>query len=132
MLAIGLAMSAVFMPINVVPFAKISTAETGQATGIFNALRQTGAAIGVALLATTISLVGPVSIGAGGGAGGAAGGIPVPNLDAYHAAFFVAAGLMAIAALMALRIRDRDAAATFAREPEAEQDAPAQPETVVA
>ncbi len=106
MFAIGLAMSAVFTPINVVPFANVSDAETGQATAIFNALRQTGAAIGVALLATTISLVGPFTADAGGG--------PAPNLDAYHAAFFVAAGLLALAALMALRIRDRDAAATFA------------------
>lgn len=110
MLGIGLAMSAVFMPINVVPFANVSGAQTGQASGIFNALRQTGAAIGVAMLATTISLVGPFTTGTDGGAGG----LSVPNLDAYHAAFFVAAGLMLLAALMALRIRDRDAAATFA------------------
>lgn len=108
MLAIGLAMSAVFTPINVVPFANVSPAETGQATAIFNALRQTGAAIGVALLATTIALVGPLSVD------GSGAGRPVPNLDAYHAAFFVAAGLMALAAVMALRIRDRDAASTFA------------------
>ncbi len=129
MFGIGLAMSAVFMPINVVPFANISNAETGQATAIFNALRQTGAAIGVALLATTIALVGPLTISSEGGA-------PVPNLDAYHAAFFVSAGLLAIAALMALRIRDRDAAATFASGggPPAgsAKDAPHEPETVVA
>jgi hypothetical protein len=39
--------------------------------------------------------------------------VPAPNLDAYHAAFFVAAGLMLLAALMALRIRDADAASTY-------------------
>ncbi len=107
MLLIGLAMSAVFMPINVVPFARVSHEETSQASAIFNAFRQVGAAIGVALLATTIALVGPVALDAGG--------TPSPNLGAYHAAFFVAAGLMLLAALLALRIRDADAAATFAR-----------------
>ncbi len=118
MLGIGLSMSAVFMPINVVPFANISNAATSQASSIFNALRQTGAALGVALLATTIALVGPVAVGAGGGPGGEAGGragVPIPNLDAYHAAFFVAAGLMLLAALMALRIRDADATSTYRR-----------------
>jgi EmrB/QacA subfamily drug resistance transporter len=107
MLAIGLAMSSVFMPINVVPFANVSQVETSQATAIFNAFRQVGAAVGVAMLATTIALVGPVAVGAAGA--------PRPNLDAYHAAFLVAAGLMLLAALMALRIRDADAAATFRR-----------------
>jgi hypothetical protein len=83
----------------------ISAASTGQASGLFNALRQTGAALGVALMATVISIVG-TSVVAGGGDAAA-------DLDAYHAAFLTSTVLLLIAAAMAWRIRDADAAATM-------------------
>lgn len=106
MFFLGLAMSSVFIPQQSAAFANISGRETGQASGLFNALRQTSAAVGVATLATVISVVGPVEATAAG---------PAPNLGAYHAAFVVAAGLLLLAAFLALRIRDADAASTMAR-----------------
>lgn len=112
MFFLGLAMSSVFIPQQSAAFANISARETGQASGLFNALRQTGAAVGVATLATVISVVGPLK-------SGGATGAPVPNLTAYHAAFLVSAGLLVLAAVMALRIRDADAASTMGRREEA-------------
>jgi hypothetical protein len=47
------------------------------------------------------------------GAVHAVGGRAAPNLLAYHAAFGVAAVVDAVAVLIALRIRDADAAATI-------------------
>lgn len=107
MYVLGLAMSFVFIPQQSAAFANISPQETGQASGLFNALRQTSAAAGVAALATIISLVGPDRVGAGG--------VPVPDLGAYHAAIVVSAGLLLLAAVLALRVRDADAASTMVR-----------------
>jgi EmrB/QacA subfamily drug resistance transporter len=105
MFFLGLAMSSVFIPQQSAAFANISPRETGQASGLFNALRQTGAAVGVATLATVISIVGPFETGASG--------TPTANLTAYHAAFLASAALLLLGALLALRVRDADAASTM-------------------
>ena len=81
-------------------FATISSADTGRAAALFQAQGQIAAGIGVAVLVTVIS------------SSLRAGAAPV---TAFHHAFFTAAGLMAIAALLALTIRDADAAATMRR-----------------
>ncbi|WP_022926801.1 MDR family MFS transporter [Patulibacter americanus] len=120
MFFLGLAMSSVFIPQQSAAFANISARETGQASGLFNALRQTGAAVGVATLATVIAVIGPLESSGGAGA-------PVPNLTAYHAAFLVSAGLLVVAALMALRIRDSDAASTMGTRDDAGAAAATQP-----
>jgi hypothetical protein len=113
-------MSFVFIPSQSTVFANISPASTGQASGLFNALRQTGAALGVAIMATVISIVGTSAIAGGPGA--------TPDLDAYHAAFLTSAALLLLAAAMAWRIRDADAAATMgAPEPPAPPAAGAHP-----
>ncbi|MEV4420805.1 MDR family MFS transporter [Patulibacter sp. NPDC049589] len=106
MFVLGGGMSFVFIPSQSAVFANISPASTGQASGLFNALRQTGAAMGVAIMATVISVVGTSATGSPSSAG--------PGLDAYHAAFFTAAALMLVGAAMAWRIRDADAARTMA------------------
>lgn len=111
MFVLGGSMSFVFIPMNSAAFANISSADTGQASGLFNAMRQTGAALGVAVLATVISVVGPTTSGPAGA--------PVPDIGAYQAAFLVAAGLLAFAALMALRVRDSEAASTMVPRAEA-------------
>jgi EmrB/QacA subfamily drug resistance transporter len=105
MLVLGAGMSFVFIPSQSTVFANISPASTGQASGLFNALRQTGAALGVAIMATVISIVGTSAMAGGPGA--------TPDLDAYHAAFLTSAALLLLAAAMAWRIRDADAAATM-------------------
>jgi len=98
-------------------------AATGRASTMFNAIRQLGGAIGVAVLTTVIVLVGPVHLVAGH---------QVPNLGAYRAAFLVAAAIALSEVACSLSIRDAGAAATIpARrgrrgiEPEAEPSAAA-------
>ncbi len=83
MFALGLSMGQVFVPVQAAAFATITPAATGRASTLFNAVRQFGGAVGVAVLTTAIVLVGPVHLVAGH---------PVPNLTAYRVAFLVAAG----------------------------------------
>jgi EmrB/QacA subfamily drug resistance transporter len=104
MLTLGLTMAQVFVPVQAASFATITPAATGRAATMFNAVRQLGGAIGVAVLTTAIVLVGPVHLVAGH---------PVPNLDAYRVAFLVAAAICLCAVASSLSIRDADAAATL-------------------
>jgi len=106
MFTLGLSMGQVFVPLQAAAFATISPAATGRASTMFNALRQLGGAIGVAILTTAIVLVGPVQIVAGQ---------PAPNLIAYRVAFLVAAAFCVAAIPAALSIRDSDAARTMVR-----------------
>lgn len=109
MFVLGGGMSFVFIPTQSTVFANVSPARTGQASGLFNALRQTGAALGVAVMATVISVVGPSPAEVARAAS--------PDLGGYHAAFLTAAVLLLLAVAMASRIRDADAAATMGRDP---------------
>ncbi len=104
MLTLGLSMAQVFVPVQAASFATITPAATGRASTMFNAIRQLGGAIGVAVLTTAIVLVGPVHLVAGH---------PVPNLTAYRVAFLVAAAVCLCAVPCSLSIRDADAAATI-------------------
>jgi hypothetical protein len=94
----------VFVPVQAASFATITPAATGRAATMFNAVRQLGGAIGVAVLTTTIVLVGPVHLVAGH---------PVANLDAYRVAFGVAAAICLAGVACSLSIHDADAAATL-------------------
>jgi MFS family permease len=82
MLTLGLFMAQVFVPVQAASFATISPAATGRASTMFNAIRQLGGAIGVAVLTTVIVLIGPVHVVAGH---------EVANLTAYRIAFLIAA-----------------------------------------
>jgi EmrB/QacA subfamily drug resistance transporter len=104
MLTLGLSMAQVFVPTQAAAFATITPAATGRASTMFNAVRQLGGAIGVAVLTTVIVLVGPVHRVAGH---------PVANLTAYRAAFLVAAAIGLCAVAFSLSIRDADAASTL-------------------
>ena len=81
---------------------------------MFNAIRQLGGAIGVALLTTIIVAVGPVHLVAGH---------PVANLNAYRAAFLAAAAICLCGVACSLAIHDADAAATMPgrRQPDLER-----------
>lgn len=114
MFGVGVGMAYVFLPAQAAGFATISRAATGRASTLSSVQRQLGAATGVAVLSSVLAAVGPVRIGAGGAA--------QPHLIAYRAAFLVAAGLALTAALIALGVPDRDAAATM--RPRAGRDAP--------
>jgi len=103
----GAGMAFAFVSSQAAGFATISSAATGQASALSSAQRQLGSALGVAVLSSVLGIVGPTYVSASGAV--------VPNVTAYHAAFFAAAALVLIAAFIALAIRDRDAAATMGR-----------------
>lgn len=107
MFLVGAGMAFSFTSVQAASFATISSAQTGQASALFNAQRQIGASLGVALLSSVMSVIGLTQIGANGTA--------VPNYMAYHAAFIAAAVLIFIAACVGVTIHDRDAAATMKR-----------------
>jgi hypothetical protein len=94
----------VFVPTQAAAFATISPAATGRASTMFNAIRQLGGAIGVALLTTVIVLVGATHQVAGH---------EVANLAAYRITFLVAAAVCLTGVACALSIHDADAAATM-------------------
>jgi EmrB/QacA subfamily drug resistance transporter len=103
MFGLGYAMANVFVPTQAVAFARISPADTGQASTLFNAQRQLGSAVGVAVLSSVLAAVGATHQLAGRAA---------PNLTAYHAAFLTASGLAVLGAVVALSIHDADAEKT--------------------
>ncbi|OIV36261.1 MFS transporter [Mangrovactinospora gilvigrisea] len=107
MFVLGLFMANLFMPSQTAAFARIPKERTGRASTLFNAGRQLGMAAGTGVAGAVIAAIGPVRATAAG---------PVPNLTAYHAAFLVAAGLAVAGALIALKVRDADAASTLSRE----------------
>src|SRR5580700_2769586 len=104
MVTLGLSIAQVFVPVQAASFATISPAATGRATTMFNAVRQLGGAIGVAVLTSVIVLNGPVH---------AVDGHEVANLTAYRIAFLTAAAISLCAMAWSLSIRDADAAATL-------------------
>jgi len=104
MFTMGLAMSNVFVPVQAISFATISSAETGKGSTMFNAMRQLGGALGVALLTTAVVIVGPTHI---------VSGHLAANLTAYRAAFIVAALVVLSAVVPAWAISDAEAAHTI-------------------
>lgn len=113
MFLIGVGMAYVFLPNQAASMATISKKDTGGASMLFSVQRQLASAMGVALLSTVLATIGVFKI--------AADGTQEPNLAAYQAAFFVAAGLSLIGAFMALFVPDEDAAATMRRGPVARE-----------
>jgi predicted MFS family arabinose efflux permease len=107
MFLIGAGMAYAFLPLRTASFATISSTSTGRASAFYSAQTQLGAAIGVAILGSVLSVIGPTTL--------SSTGTVEPNLVAYHAAFLAAAVLALIAACFALTISDRDAAGTMRR-----------------
>ncbi|HLL79730.1 MAG TPA: MDR family MFS transporter [Ktedonobacteraceae bacterium] len=103
----GAGMAFSFSSTQTAAFAAISSAETGQASALYNAQRQVGASLGVAIISSVISAVGLTQIGPGGR--------PVANLASYHAGFVTAAVFALLGVAVALRVRDSDAASTMRR-----------------
>ncbi len=103
---LGAGMSCVFVPSQAAAFATIPRARTGDASTLFNAQRQLGGAVGVAVLTTVITALHPVRVVAGH---------PVAHLAAYHVGFLVAAAIALVAAACSLAVSDNDAAGTVVR-----------------
>ena len=106
MFLLGLMMAQIFVPTQAASFAKISPADTGRASTLFNTGRQVGSAVGVAVLSTVLI---------GVGATHSVAGVVHPNLRAYHLAFAAAAAFALAATGFSLSIHDIDAAETMVR-----------------
>jgi EmrB/QacA subfamily drug resistance transporter len=104
MLLLGLCMSGIFIPSQAAAFATIGAARTGLASALFNAQRQLGGAVGVALLTTIVAAVHPTHV---------VDGHTTAHLLAYRFGFLAAAASAAIAGLGALTVSDSDAAETI-------------------
>jgi EmrB/QacA subfamily drug resistance transporter len=104
LVTLGFSMGNIFVPLQAAGFATISPAATGRASTMFNAVRQLGGAIGVAVLTSAIVAVGPTHLVAGHLAA---------NVNAYRVAFAVAAAFALAAISFAARISDADAAHTI-------------------
>jgi predicted MFS family arabinose efflux permease len=102
----GFGVSMTFMPSQAAGFATIGPERTNVASTIFNAQRQLGGAIGVALLTAVIAALHPVRT---------IDGRAQANLGAFHTGLLVCAAVAVAGALAALTIRDSDAAATMVR-----------------
>jgi EmrB/QacA subfamily drug resistance transporter len=99
MFAIGGGLSFVIISQQAAAFATISPADTGRGAAISASVTQTAAATGVALLVTVLTA--------------RAGHARLPVPSDFHVVFLVAAAMTFAGGLMALRIRDEDAAGTM-------------------
>jgi len=102
----GFGVAAVFIPSQAAGFATVGAERTSVASTIFNAQRQVGGAIGVALLTAVITALHPVRTVVGHAEA---------NLHAFHLGLLVCAGVAVAAALAARSVRDGDAASTMIR-----------------
>ncbi len=105
MLLLGYGMSHVFLPSQAAAFTTISSARTSGGSVVFNAFRQLGGAVGVALL-TAVVAEGPARH---------LGSVAAPTLAAYHDGFVAAAIVAFAGAAIALAVDDADAAPTMVR-----------------
>jgi MFS family permease len=103
---LGLGQSAVFVAMQAASFATISPADTGRASTLFNAQRQLGAALGIAIITTVLAAIGPHRT---------LEHHVIANLGAYRAAFLTMGGVLLLSASCALGINDNDARATMVR-----------------
>ncbi|MFF4768754.1 MDR family MFS transporter [Streptomyces sp. NPDC001255] len=106
MFALGFGVAFVFIPAQASSMATITAAQTGRASSIFNAGKQLGGAVGVALVSTVLAAVGPSQENAAHA---------TVRLSGYHAAFLVAAATAVLALALAVTIHDADAASTMKR-----------------
>jgi EmrB/QacA subfamily drug resistance transporter len=113
----GLTLGLVFIPIQAAAFARVRPEATGRASALFQTQRQTGAAFGVAVLATILIERSTALVA------GAANALEVAQAqtEAFHDAIVGAVVLCVVGFLAARFIRDEDAAPTMrARVPVAE------------
>jgi len=102
MFFVGVGWAYVVISMNAGVFAQVSPRDTGRAAALYNAQRQLAAALGVAALSAII------------GTQSAAAGL-TGNVTVFRTAFFAAAGFALLGAMIALAIRDSDAASTMHR-----------------
>ncbi|MGC8511904.1 MAG: DHA2 family efflux MFS transporter permease subunit [Acidimicrobiales bacterium] len=107
MFSLGFCIPFVMMSMQAAAFATISPASTGRASTLFNANRQLGGAVGVALLSTVLAAIGPTR---------QIGVQTVAHVAAYQGAFLAAAAAAVAGSVTALlTVRDAEAASTMVR-----------------
>lgn len=121
----GVSLAFNMIPMQAAAFARTAPADSAAASTLFSTQRQLGSALGIALLSTVIAGVGAFTT--------SPGAAPVPNLDAYRAAFWTAAAIALVGAVAALTVRDKDAESTMRKaEPVAAPSATAAAEAATA
>ena len=104
----GMGFGMMLVTLQTAAFAGISMADTGRATAVFNATRQVAQSFGVAIIATVLTsrlahhgaALGPLDNA-------------VASVSAFSDGFVVTGVFIALGVLVALIIRDREAAATL-------------------
>jgi hypothetical protein len=112
MFARGLTLGFGFIPLQAAAFARIKLESTGRAAALFQAQRQAGAAVGVAILATILIERRDALVGSKTGPAAVEG-----LVQAFHQAFLGSVILAVLAFIAASFIRDIDAAPTMRRPP---------------
>ncbi|UAL29028.1 DHA2 family efflux MFS transporter permease subunit [Nocardioides rotundus] len=106
MFGLGMGSALVVVPLQAATFAAISLADTARATAVFSAGRQVAGGLGVALMATVLTV-------------GMEGSGDSP-FDAYHTVFFLGGGIGLLGLLLSFAVRDpRPAGSEPAPSPEA-------------
>ena len=101
MFVMGIGQSHTFMPVQAAAFDTVPRLRTGEATSLYNATRQAGGAIGVALAATVIAAVGVAATGTAGSG----------DVGPFRAALLACAACNLVAALIAMfAVHNEDAA----------------------
>ena len=98
----GLGMGLFFVPIQSAVYAQTDRATMSQATAIYGTTRQIAPALGVAIVSTVLA----------NGIGGST--LAADRIDGYQLALMASAVMFAVAALLTIPLRDRDAAPTMA------------------
>ncbi|RKT82887.1 drug resistance transporter, EmrB/QacA subfamily [Saccharopolyspora antimicrobica] len=107
----GVAMGLLMTPLQTATFAGVSGPKMGQASSLFNVSRQVATALGTAIVATVLVVLterGQSTMDPGTS-------LAEVQLGAYHGAFLVSAAFAVLGILLALRVRDADAAASLDR-----------------
>jgi EmrB/QacA subfamily drug resistance transporter len=104
MFALGLGISFAFISAQAASMATITKAKTGKASAIFNAGKQLGGALGVALLSSVVAITAPFP---------RTQGHVTTDVVAYHNGFLAASFIALLAAIIALTVRDTDALTTL-------------------
>jgi MFS family permease len=103
----GLGMGFTFVAVQAASYARIAPSDNGRASAIFSTQRQMAVSIGVALMATVLAHFTSLTVTPTD---------PQRALEGYRWSFVVSTVLAVIAAIVATRIRDEDAAATMVRD----------------
>ncbi|WP_392425844.1 MDR family MFS transporter [Barrientosiimonas humi] len=111
MFLMGMAGAFIMVPVQAAAFSSITPQETARASALFSTARQVAASLGVALLATTLTVrmtshLDSLASTAGEAARAAAA------FDAYQDVFLVAAAVAVLGVIVSFRVRDEEAAAS--------------------